>query len=119
MPDSLPSNEGPSRFHLSIVSRRPCASTISTRCPRVRSGSKRTSAVPSSSPVAESRTVSVRYAAAQLGIGGSTLYRLIRDGRCPVPTIRLGERVVVSRAGLERVIAEGTRPPAPPPPPPD
>jgi excisionase family DNA binding protein len=58
---------------------------------------------------AESRTVSVRHAAAQLGIGGSTLYRLIKDGKCPVPVIRIGERVVLSRAGLERVIAEGTR----------
>lgn len=62
---------------------------------------------------AESRTVSVRYAAAQLGIGGSTLYRLIKDGKCPVPVLRLGERVVVSREGLERALREGTPAPAP------
>ena len=62
---------------------------------------------------AESRTVSVRYAAAQLGIGGSTLYRLIRDGRCPLPVLHLGERVVIPREGLERALREGTRTPAP------
>ena len=48
------------------------------------------------------RTVSVEQAAKELGIGRSLAYELARQGRIPI--IRLGRRMVVPRAALERML---------------
>lgn len=57
---------------------------------------------PSSRP--QSRTVTVEYAAAALGIGRTTAYHAVRTGQFPVRTIRIGRRVVVPRASLDRLL---------------
>ena len=49
-------------------------------------------------------TCSVPEAARLLGIGETLMRELIRTGR--VPALRLGRRVLVSRAALERLVAE-------------
>lgn len=54
-----------------------------------------------------SRTVTVIYAAAVLGVGRSSAYRLIREGTFPLPTIRIGRRVVVPRDALDRLLEDG------------
>lgn len=53
----------------------------------------------------QSKTLTVRAAAKQLGIAESFLYRLIQRGDAPFPVLRLGRRVVVSRVALERYLA--------------
>ncbi len=55
-------------------------------------------------PRPESQTVSVGYAAAALGIGRTTLYNAIQRGE--VPVLRIGRRVVVRRATLDRLLAD-------------
>ncbi len=50
------------------------------------------------------RTLTVEQAAAQLGIGRSLAYELARRGELP-GALRLGGRIVVSRAALERFLA--------------
>lgn len=52
----------------------------------------------------QSRTVSVEYAALALGIGRTTAFRLVRAGQFPVPTLRVGRRIVVPRAALDRLL---------------
>lgn len=49
---------------------------------------------------------SVDEAAAALGIGRSTLYRLIRDGR--LRTLRLGRRVLITATELEGFLARAS-----------
>jgi excisionase family DNA binding protein len=56
------------------------------------------------------RTMSVEEAAEALGVGRTTAYTQIREGRFPAPVIRIGKRVVVPVAAIERLLAEGTRP---------
>ena len=55
----------------------------------------------------ERQTVTVEEAARLLGIGRSLAYEAVRRGQFPAPVIKVGRRYVVSREGLERVIAEG------------
>ena len=50
-------------------------------------------------------TLTVEEAAARLGISRTLAYELARTGRLPVPVLRLGRRVLVSRQALERVLA--------------
>ncbi len=54
----------------------------------------------------ESHTVSVEYAAAELGIGRTTLYAAIKRGE--VPVLRIGRRVVIRRSTLARLLADPT-----------
>ena len=53
----------------------------------------------------ETRTVDVPTAAKILGIGRGTAYALIAEGR--LPALRLGRRLVVPKAALEKLLAEG------------
>ena len=50
-------------------------------------------------------TATLGEVAALLGIGRSTAYELAQRDALPVPVIRLGRRLVVSRAALDRVLA--------------
>ena len=50
-------------------------------------------------------TLTVEEAAARLGISRTLAYELARTGRLPVPVLRLGRRVLVSKLALERVLA--------------
>jgi excisionase family DNA binding protein len=50
----------------------------------------------------ERRTVSIPEAAAILGIGRGSAYRLAASGQLPV--LRLGGRIVVSRDGLDEML---------------
>ena len=54
---------------------------------------------------AESRTMSVDQAARELGIGRSLAFELARNGRFPVPVLRLGHRLVVPIEPLERLLS--------------
>jgi len=54
-------------------------------------------------------TLTVEEAARRLGISRKHAYELAAADRLPVPTIRLGRRLVVPRLALERVLA-GDRP---------
>ena len=50
-------------------------------------------------------TATIEEVAAAFGIARSTAYELAKADRLPVPVIRLGRRMVVSRAALDRVLA--------------
>lgn len=50
--------------------------------------------------------VGAREAAQLLGIGRDTAYALIREGR--LPAVRIGRRILVPRAALQRWIDEET-----------
>ena len=50
-------------------------------------------------------TLTIEEAAARLGISRKHAYELAASDRLPVPTIRLGRRLVVGKAALERVLA--------------
>lgn len=49
-------------------------------------------------------TVTVKAAAARLGISRTLAYELAKADRLPAPVLRLGRRLVVSRLGLERAL---------------
>ena len=53
---------------------------------------------------AEPRTLTIEETARLLGISRTLAYELASTDRLPVPVIRLGRRLVVSRAALERVL---------------
>jgi excisionase family DNA binding protein len=53
------------------------------------------------------RTIEIPEVATMLGIPRSTAYDLARRDALPVPVLRLGRRVMVSRAALEAVLAQG------------
>ena len=53
----------------------------------------------------ERRTMTIEEVAAALGIDRTTAYALAKEDRLPAPVIRLGRRMVVGRAALERVLA--------------
>lgn len=55
-------------------------------------------------------TATLGEVAALLGIGRSTVYELAQRDALPVPVIRLGRRLVVSRAALDRLLAAGPNP---------
>ena len=52
-------------------------------------------------------TANLGELAARLNISKTLVYDLARVDRLPVPVIRLGRRLVVSRAAMERVLAGG------------
>ncbi len=52
-------------------------------------------------------TATIDEVAATLGIGRSTAYELAKSDRLPIPVIRLGRRMVVARAALDRLLAAG------------
>jgi excisionase family DNA binding protein len=55
---------------------------------------------------AQRRTLSVEQAARQLGISRSSAYSYARDGL--IPTIKLGERLLVPKAAFEKLL-QGTQ----------
>lgn len=52
----------------------------------------------------ERQTLNIEDAARRLGINRSTAYELVRRGEFPVPIIRLGRRIVVSRHALDALL---------------
>lgn len=58
-------------------------------------------------------TASIGEVATRFGIARSTAYELAKADRLPVPVIRLGRRMVVPRAALDKLLGdENARPPA-------
>lgn len=55
----------------------------------------------------ERGTYTVAEAAQRLGMGESTLYRLLEDEDCPIKHLRLGRRIFISRSVIERMLEEG------------
>ena len=53
----------------------------------------------------ERAMATIEEVAAAFGIARSTAYELAKAGRLPVPVIRLGRRMVVPRAALDRLLA--------------
>jgi excisionase family DNA binding protein len=51
------------------------------------------------------RTMTIEEVAAALGIDRTTAYELAKEDRLPAPVIRLGRRLVVGRAALDRALA--------------
>lgn len=51
------------------------------------------------------RTLTIPEAAAQIGISRAAAYELAKANQLPVPVIRAGKRLLVSRAALEEVLA--------------
>ncbi len=51
-----------------------------------------------------SPTMEVPEAAAAIGVSAWAAYRSIREGTFPLPVIRVGRRIVVPRAPLERLL---------------
>jgi len=54
----------------------------------------------------KSQTISVPEAGRRLGIGRNSAYEAARNGE--IPNIRVGRRVVVPLAALERLLKEGS-----------
>ncbi len=52
----------------------------------------------------ERATATIGEVAVALGIARSTAYELAKADRLPVPVLRLGRRLVVPRAALDRVL---------------
>jgi excisionase family DNA binding protein len=50
------------------------------------------------------QTVSVAEAAEVLGVHPQTLYREIANGSAPFPVIRLGDRILIPKAAIERLV---------------
>lgn len=50
-------------------------------------------------------TMSIEEAALRLGIGRAAAYQAAREDRLPVPVIRIGRRLLVSRAAVEALLA--------------
>ena len=60
-------------------------------------------------------TMTIEEVAAVLGLARSTAYDLAKADRLPIPVIRAGKRIFVSRALVERVLAgEDVRRPSDP-----
>ncbi len=53
---------------------------------------------------ADALALTVDEVAVRLGISRTLAYELAANDRLPVPTFRLGRRLVVSRVALERVL---------------
>ena len=53
-------------------------------------------------PTGEAKTVSVEQAGRELGIGRNQAYEAIR--RKEIPSIRIGKRLLVPRAALDRML---------------
>jgi excisionase family DNA binding protein len=56
-------------------------------------------------PGPDRATATLGEVASLLGIGRSTAYELAQRDALPVPVIRLGRRLVVPRAALDRLLA--------------
>ncbi len=52
----------------------------------------------------ERQTLNIEAVAKRLGINRSTAYELARRDQLPVPVIRLGRRMVVSRRALDALL---------------
>jgi len=52
------------------------------------------------------RTYSIEEVAKILGLGRNATYIAARADRLPVPVIRVGRRMLVSKAALDRLVAE-------------
>jgi excisionase family DNA binding protein len=59
----------------------------------------------SSSQRIEPRTLTIEQAGAMLGISRPTSYKLARINDFPVPVIRIGRRMVVSREAVDELLA--------------
>ena len=57
-----------------------------------------------------SMTLTIPELAVVLGISRNLAYALARDNRLPVPVLRLGRRLVVPRAAVEKLLLEGPSP---------
>jgi excisionase family DNA binding protein len=55
----------------------------------------------------ERQTEDVKAAAAILGVHPQTLYEAIKHGTAPFPVVRVGGRILIPRAALERLVADG------------
>jgi excisionase family DNA binding protein len=55
-------------------------------------------------PNVECATLTIEEVAQRLGINRSTAYELARQNALPVPVIRLGRRLVVSRRALDLLL---------------
>lgn len=55
-------------------------------------------------PRTRNRTLNIEEAGAMLGISRPTSYKLARRDEFPVPIIRLGRRLVVSRDAVENLL---------------
>lgn len=53
----------------------------------------------------DKKTLTVDEAAQLLGVGRSTAYEAVRRGEIPV--VRIGKRLLVPMAALEKMLAEG------------
>jgi excisionase family DNA binding protein len=60
--------------------------------------------------VKEGPVLSVNEAAKLLGLNRNSVYEAAKRGELPI--IRLGRRVLISRAGLQRMLDEGDAPKA-------
>jgi excisionase family DNA binding protein len=83
----------------------PSAAVVPGRREEGRSASPGKATTLASSAGLPRATMSVEEAAAYLGIGRSAAYGACREGRIPV--IRLGRRILVARAALDRMLAGG------------
>jgi len=50
------------------------------------------------------RTMTAKELAAALGVSEWAIYQSTRDGDCPVPPIRVGRRLVWSRAAVDALL---------------
>ena len=57
----------------------------------------------------DAQTVSIEEAAIRLGISRTLAYELAKRDALPAPVIRLGRRMVVSRAALDLVLGTAPR----------
>jgi predicted DNA-binding transcriptional regulator AlpA len=55
------------------------------------------------------RTLDIPEVAALLGISSASAYALARQNRLPVPVIRVGKRLLVSRVAVEQLIQGSDR----------
>lgn len=55
-------------------------------------------------------TITVRDAASRLGVSHGTAYAQIKAGTFPVPTLRIGRRIVVPTGPLDHLLAYGVLP---------
>ncbi len=58
----------------------------------------------------EKRTYTVPEFAKLMGLGRSLVYQLVKEGRMPVPVIRLGKRIVVPRAAVDKLLCAEEKP---------
>lgn len=55
-------------------------------------------------------TLNIEEAARRLGIARGSAYAAAKENRFPVPVIRIGRRVLVSRAAIEELVAGNREP---------